>query len=233
MGDLDCVQGALDKLDRAGMPCPCSVSCEQEEFDKTVTVASWPSDLYWVRHVSLDLRRGGADGLLKICQASSKSLFRPYIFSCIKNNRYFLLRLSEEPGSLPGLHRRPDEDVPGQVPEPHHQQPRPGQRLLQHQGGAHHHAGGKVLGTGVNCNTYISNENEEKTRIFFSSQVNTLVSSLGGAMSLYLGMAVVMLFEVLELAADVAGILWGHFGGGGSFKKDKKFKASKVSLIHN
>ncbi len=49
MGDPDCVQGALDKLDRAGMPCPCSVSCEQEEFDKTVTVASWPSDLYWVR----------------------------------------------------------------------------------------------------------------------------------------------------------------------------------------
>ncbi len=84
MGDLDCVQGALDKLDRAGMPCPCSVSCEQEEFDKTVTVASWPSDLYWVRHVSLDLRRGVADGLLKICQTSSKSLFWPYIFSCNK-----------------------------------------------------------------------------------------------------------------------------------------------------
>ncbi len=168
MGDLDCVQGALDELDRAGMPCPCSVSCEQEEFDKTVIVASWPSDLYWVRHVSLDLRRGGADGLLKIfCQASSKSLFRPYIFSCIKNNRFLLLRLSEEPGSLPGLRRRPDEDVPGQVPEPHHQQPRPGQRLLQHQGGEDHHARGKVLGTGVNCNTYISNENEEKTRILF------------------------------------------------------------------
>ncbi len=64
--------------------------------------------------------------------------------------------------------------------------------------------------------------------------MNTLVSSLGGAMSLYLGMAVVMLFEVLELAADVAGILWEHFGGGGgNIKNDKKFKASKVSLINN
>jgi len=34
-------------------------------------------------------------------------------------------------------------------------------------------------------------------------QISTLLSSLGGALSLYLGMAVVLLFELIELFADI------------------------------
>ncbi len=43
---------------------------------------------------------------------------------------------------------------------------------------------------------------------------NALLSSLGGALSLYLGMAVVLLFEVLELILDLAINTWRYLNGG-------------------
>ena len=45
-------------------------------------------------------------------------------------------------------------------------------------------------------------------------QGNALLSSLGGALSLYLGMAVVLLFEVLELLLDLVLNAWRHLNGG-------------------
>ena len=42
----------------------------------------------------------------------------------------------------------------------------------------------------------------------FLFQAKSLFGSLGGALSLYLGVAVVMLFELLELIIDIGLNLW-------------------------
>lgn len=38
-----------------------------------------------------------------------------------------------------------------------------------------------------------------------------LVAALGGAMSLYLGIAIIMIFELFEMSAIIFGKIWGHY----------------------
>ncbi len=45
-------------------------------------------------------------------------------------------------------------------------------------------------------------------------QVASLFASLGGALSLYLGVAIIMCFELVELLYDVATNVWRHLNGG-------------------
>ncbi len=47
---------------------------------------------------------------------------------------------------------------------------------------------------------------------------NAIVSSLGGALSLYLGMAVIMCFEILELILDLFINLFDYCNGGAGKK---------------
>ena len=57
-------------------------------------------------------------------------------------------------------------------------------------------------------------------------QLRTLFGSLGGALSLYLGCAVIMLFELLELGIDILANLWIKRG----YKKTQKIKVKDIQI---
>jgi hypothetical protein len=44
--------------------------------------------------------------------------------------------------------------------------------------------------------------------VFFCRQFNGLIAALGGALGLFTGIAIIMLFEILELAWDVGFNIW-------------------------
>ena len=50
----------------------------------------------------------------------------------------------------------------------------------------------------------------------FLFQPETIVSGFGGALSLYLGVAIILLFELIELTCFVAVRVWKHVNGGKS-----------------
>lgn len=45
---------------------------------------------------------------------------------------------------------------------------------------------------------------------------------MGGALSLYLGIAIVMCFEILELGVDIVLNVWVYLNSGGGVAKNKK-----------
>ena len=71
------------------------------------------------------------------------------------------------------------------------------------------------------------NVKSDKKRITHKyMQLRTLFGSLGGALSLYLGCAVIMLFELLELAIDILVNLWIKRG----YKKNLQSRVKDIQI---
>lgn len=64
---------------------------------------------------------------------------------------------------------------------------------------------------------------------FCFSKDESLISSLGGALGLYVGIALIMIFELLELLVDIILAIWRYYNAGGKPKKspDGEIELSK------
>ena len=55
--------------------------------------------------------------------------------------------------------------------------------------------------------------NITQTHFLFIFKTPTLISNIGGSLGLFTGMAIIMIFELLELSWDVVYNIWNHLNG--------------------